>query len=65
MFRCSNLGRHFLKPGGLVDSSGSPALCSKCGAAECLSEGCTEGGKWPRCKVRYGVHSNVLYSVLF
>jgi hypothetical protein len=45
----NHLAYHFLTFGGFVVSS-SPALCSKCGAAACLRKGCTEDGKWSRCK---------------
>jgi hypothetical protein len=63
VFRCSHLDHHFLKPGGFVDVSSSPALCSKCWAAECLSKGCTEYGKRSRCK--FAAVPAVMYSILF
>ena len=63
MFRCSHLGRHFLKPDGFVDVSSSPALCSKCRAAESVSKGCTEMGNGGG--ARFAGESALMYSILF
>ena len=46
----SHLDYNFLKSGGFADVSSSPTLCSKCGAAVSLHEGCKEDGKRSRCK---------------
>ena len=63
VLRCRHL---IVNPGNQMAllTSKQQALCSECGAAQCLSEGCTEDGERKRCTVHCSARPDVLCSVL-